>query len=225
MMRVENGSIVVGQWRNAPILLHWSILLAAVFFSRFSFQPVFLLAFGALILAHEIGHAWFVLWFRCRVVAIEVNGFGGVCRWRGRANPIQRAWIAWGGVLAQLAILIVALAWFSLFPPTSGAAAEAHHALIRTNLWIMGFNLLPIPPLDGATAWKLPGLLWRASKKNKTTAEPAEPAEPPNQDRFSEQVSREESLRRIDDLVDQKRDPKLAAEIDAMVAEIFKNKE
>jgi Zn-dependent protease len=223
-MRLKNGSVIVGHWRTAPILLHWSILLTLLFFSRFSFQPVFLVALVSLIVLHELGHAWMVRWFRFRVVAIEVNGFGGTCRWRGRARPIQRAWIAWGGVLAQAIVLIAALAWFSLFPPTTNTAFQAHDALTRVNLWIIGLNLLPIPPLDGATAWKLPGLLWTAMKKGRkpqtrpkktepTTPEPAAPIE-----------SREEELRRIDALVDQKRDPTLAAEIDAMVAEILQGK-
>jgi len=29
----------------------------------------------------------------------------------------------------------------------------------RTNFWLMAFNLVPFPPLDGAEAWKIVGQL------------------------------------------------------------------
>jgi hypothetical protein len=38
-----------------------------------------------------------------------------------------------------------------------------------TNLWIIGFNLLPIEPLDGARAWPLFPLLWRRLRRGPAT--------------------------------------------------------
>ncbi|HWO09903.1 MAG TPA: hypothetical protein VNN80_10505, partial [Polyangiaceae bacterium] len=38
---------------------------------------------------------------------------------------------------------------------TSHAGSLIEHAFIEINLWIIGLNLLPFPPLDGARAWRL----------------------------------------------------------------------
>jgi Zn-dependent protease len=75
---------------------------------------------------------------------------------------VQRAAIAWGGVLAQLALLIPALAVALFLPaPQSAFLAELLEAFTRTNAILIAFNLIPIKPLDGAEAWPLFGHLRR----------------------------------------------------------------
>jgi hypothetical protein len=39
--------------------------------------------------------------------------------------------------------------------PTTYSGAELVSVLTTTNLWLIGINLLPVPPLDGAEAWPL----------------------------------------------------------------------
>jgi Zn-dependent protease len=112
------------------------------------------------LLVHELGHAFFVWRFRLTVLSIDVHGLGGACKWTGPATDVQRAVIAWGGVLAQL--LLVASA--ELIARLNGAFGSAFLAgmlsyLTAINLIIIALNLLPIPPLDGAEAWQL--FRWR----------------------------------------------------------------
>jgi hypothetical protein len=104
-------------------------------------------------------------------MSIDVTGFGGLCRWSGNPTRFERAAIAWGGVLAQGVLLVgaVALAFTGVWASVPGGNLLGG-ALIYTNLMIMGLNLIPLPPLDGAEAWPLLGMLpeavgrWRARR-------------------------------------------------------------
>ena len=54
---------------------------------------------------------------------------------------------------------------FGLGEPTASFWTQMADAFTRVNLWVMLVNLLPIPPLDGAEAWRLFGLLWARRKR------------------------------------------------------------
>ncbi|HWZ92424.1 MAG TPA: hypothetical protein VNW92_26345 [Polyangiaceae bacterium] len=147
----------LGRWRGAPVLLHFSILLGLLVFGGFRWSAGFFVAYPCLILVHELGHAALVRRCGHRVVGIEVTGLGGVCRWSGNASPFEEALIAWGGVLAQLALFALTLLWLKLLPPTSELAWDLTATFTHTNLWLVAVNLIPIPPLDGARAWGIFG--------------------------------------------------------------------
>jgi stage IV sporulation protein FB len=152
----QAGFFEVGRIRGAPIRVHWSVLLGILFFTGFRFAPAAWVAFVVLILVHELGHAAVVLRYRLRVVSIDVHGFGGECRWEGQATPWQRAIVAWGGVLAQAALLVVAFGVVILTGgPVSRVGTELVSVFMQTNAWLAMVNLLPIPPLDGANAWTI----------------------------------------------------------------------
>lgn len=152
-----NGYWHVGKVNGVPVKLHWSTALGAAFFSGFQFAPAFWLAFIVLVLVHEFGHAWFVRRLGHRALSVEVMGFGGLCQWDGRRSTrLDRAVIAWGGVVFQALLLVATLAadWL-LGPPSVLWQAQVLAAFTTTNLWLIGLNLLPIGPLDGAEAWKV----------------------------------------------------------------------
>jgi stage IV sporulation protein FB len=158
----ETGFLQIARIRGAPVRIHWSVALGALFFTGLRFEPAAWFAFLALVLVHELGHAVVVLRCGLRVVGIDVLAFGGVCRWSGDSTPLQRAVIAWGGVLAQL--LLLGATWgvvLATGAPTSRFGMELVSVFTETNLWLAMINLLPIPPLDGATAWTLPRA-WKA---------------------------------------------------------------
>jgi len=156
----EQGYLTVGRWRGAPIRLHFSLPLGALLFSGFRFEPVFWVAFFGLVLIHEFGHAMVARRLGQTVLSIDVTGFGGICRWAGSATDYDRSRIAWGGVAAQAVVLAVAVAVaFALPAEGSLLRAQLLSVFIGTNLWLMALNLLPLAPLDGAQAWRLPGQL------------------------------------------------------------------
>src|SRR4051812_9526890 len=112
----------IGRFRGAPVRLHFSILLGLMLFGGFSWRPGFFLAYPLLVLLHELGHAALV--HRCghSVDALEVTGLGGACHWSGNSTPFEESLIAWGGVLAQLAVYVGARAWELAWPAESDFA-------------------------------------------------------------------------------------------------------
>ena len=113
------GWLVLYRFRGGAVRLHFSIPLAAFVFGRFAFVPGFWLGFVVLVLGHELGHATMVRLVGARVGNIDVHGLGGSCSWYGSPSPIGRAWIAWGGVLAQAVMLLLAYAYIFLKLPVA----------------------------------------------------------------------------------------------------------
>jgi Zn-dependent protease len=158
---LSTGYLTLFKVRGAPVRVHWTTPLLALMLGGFRFVPGIWVGVFILILLHELGHAFFVWRYRLHVMAVEVTGWGGLCRYAGQPTPIQRSIIAWGGVLAQSVVLVAASAyWLSpLYAPTTMFEAHLVDSFIRLNLMLIALNLLPIAPLDGAEAWKLFALL------------------------------------------------------------------
>jgi stage IV sporulation protein FB len=149
------GSLLIGKWDGAPVFIHWSFALGAIFFSRARFAPAAWAAFAVLILGHELGHAFFVRKYRLKVIAVFLHGLGGECHWIGDATRRQRAIIAWGGVVAQAFLFVAAFVILRVAPPRDLFSYQFTDAMLWPNVWLMAVNLMPIPPLDGAKAWEL----------------------------------------------------------------------
>jgi membrane-associated protease RseP (regulator of RpoE activity) len=121
------------------------------------------LGFVVIVLVHELGHALMASGFGLRVLTVDAHGFGGVCRYEGYPTPKQRALVAWGGVIAQAALGLATLALLGgLGRPGGAFGLELVDALLWMNLYGIIFNLLPIPPLDGAEAWMILVILARS---------------------------------------------------------------
>jgi hypothetical protein len=152
----EHGYLRVGRLAGVDLRLHWSVPVAAALFGSVRIQPLIWLAFGVVITVHQLGHAALVRLRGFALLAIDLTGFGGHCRFRGSASGLERAWIAWGGVLAQLLLLAVTLLGaLVLGEPRAAWVGVLGGALLEINLWIIAINLLPFEPLDGARAWRL----------------------------------------------------------------------
>ncbi|MFO0588631.1 MAG: M50 family metallopeptidase [Polyangiaceae bacterium] len=159
----DRGYFTLGRVRKAPIRIHWSAPLGAIVFTRFSFAPLLWVGFVGLVILHELGHAAVAWRLGYDVVAVRVHAFGGDCQWAGDPTRMEDAYVAWGGVLAQALLWVIATALIAIlgFPSSSILAALALTAT-STNLNMILFNLIPIPPLDGHRAWPLIPMLWRA---------------------------------------------------------------
>src|SRR5215831_7628647 len=101
------GFLVVGRWRGTPIRLHWTLPLGALLFTGFQWSIAAWTGFILTILFHEFGHAYLCRRYGTRVIAIDLHGFGGLCAWQGEVTAMQRAKIAWGGVVAQKIVFAV----------------------------------------------------------------------------------------------------------------------
>jgi Zn-dependent protease len=160
----SKGYLTIGRLGGAPIRIHWSTPIGMLVFTGFlrdpRFAPGLWLGFLLVVLVHELGHAIAVWLSGHRVVAVDAYALGGLCHWRGGPSPLARAMIAWGGVIAQAALAIgtsIALAF--LGRPAHVFTADLAHAFVDANLWMALMNLVPVPPLDGAEAWRVVPIL------------------------------------------------------------------
>lgn len=158
----DTGYLTIARWQGTPIRIHWSTPIGMLVFGRFAFVPGFWVGYLLLVGLHEMGHALLARRMGLEARSIEIHALGGQCRFGGASiSPWQHSVVAWGGVLAQAILLAIAVAitLFVTLPPVA-FAHELLSALVVTNLWLIAINLIPIPPLDGAQAWRiLP--LWR----------------------------------------------------------------
>jgi hypothetical protein len=142
--------------RLGPLRLHWSLLLGAALFCALQPRPLLLVGYAAVLLAHVLGHALAVAGTRLRVGGVLLHGLGGELLGEGEVAAVRRSLIALGGVAGQAALLVVAL--------VVAMPVDLHDALTRRNAVVLLMNLIPVKPLDGALAWKLPGRL-RAARR------------------------------------------------------------
>lgn len=152
--------------RLGPVRLHWSLLLGGFLFCAAQPHPLLLLGYVLLLLAHLLGHLLATAGTRLRVSGAMLHALGGELLGEGEVSPVRRSLIALCGVLAQLALLLLALC---LAMP-----ADLHDALTRRNGVMLLLNLVPLKPLDGAQAWRLPRRLLAARRARFRPAAPSQ---------------------------------------------------
>ncbi len=148
---------------TAPVLMHWSVLLAIPFgwaiSGRFSHGLVLFPAFTLLMLIHELGHAVVARRFGVRVLSVRLHAFHGLCVHEEPKSARADIAISWGGVLAQALLFGATLVAVEIINSVFGRITAPWSVAVRvftgTNLIIILINLLPIQPLDGATAWRV----------------------------------------------------------------------
>jgi Zn-dependent protease len=162
---------------GAPLYLHWSVFIAVGVCLLNGFKdPISAIAsvcsYYTILLVHESGHALVVRHLGYRVYEIQLLMIHGLCRHSG---DLYSEWhdvaIAWGGVLAQfaLALLMVLLSFIPGIDRIPGMTSIVG-VLGPVNIAIAIFNLVPVPPLDGAKAWRIIPLLferWRPRRSRK----------------------------------------------------------
>ncbi len=166
-MKIDRLYLIIGAWRGAPVRVHLFTLPAMLLLWGRHTHWAGLVALAALVLIHELGHAFLVRRYRARVLAIDLLPFGGECAWRGEVSSLERALISWGGVLAQALVFIAAELLVQLgYSPRTHAEASVLGVALDSNLFMIAFNLLPIPPLDGSKCWAAIPLWWRQRKRD-----------------------------------------------------------
>lgn len=165
-----NRLLPVTQLSGATLYVHWSVIAiaglmllsalehaAATLFAVTAYLGVLLLhEWGLLIAARRRG---------CAVWSIELYPLHGFTRYSAPNTQYDACVVAWGGVLAQLALAVPLIFWATVFGFGSIGPANALIAMFGYfSAVIAVFNLLPVSPLDGATAWQIVPHLWRRSR-------------------------------------------------------------
>ena len=157
------------KWRGVPIVLDWTVLLGLPwFYFRHRDLVGMALAFVAfffLLLVHELGHAAIAKWRRVPVLEIRLFILHGYCKHEQPEKRSDDVWIAWGGVGAQFVVLLIAWGLGALLEARAFAlylhAEPVLRILVTTNLVIILLNLIPLPGLDGAKAWRVLPMAWK----------------------------------------------------------------
>ncbi|HSW31454.1 MAG TPA: site-2 protease family protein [Longimicrobiales bacterium] len=138
------GWIVLSHWMADRSL---AATLAGVWFV--------LLVFGSVLL-HEFGHALAARRYGIPTRDITLLPIGGLARLeRMPEDPRQELWVALAGPAVNVAIAAALYLWLAatgLLAPLADLSVTAGPLLERlmiTNLWLVGFNLLPAFPMDG----------------------------------------------------------------------------
>jgi hypothetical protein len=150
------GLLRLGQLRGVALQVHWSAVLPVLAWSGLLRDPMAVIGMVVVLLVHVGGHALFSLPARgAGLRSLTLDGTGGWAEARGERSATARRRLAWGGSLAQAALLIAAVCarpWVALLPPASGAHALLH-ALLVGNLLMLLLNVLPMGRFDGAEGW------------------------------------------------------------------------
>jgi Zn-dependent protease len=150
---------------GAPVFVHWSVLvpvglMAAFAISNPIYGALFLFSYLAVIVTHELGHAFVARRLGYHIDAIGIAAWHGWCVCDAPDSEWHEVLVAGGGVAAQLAValpvLLVTLALgdcdWSYFTPIVVF-------LGYLNIVIAIVNLVPGDGSDGAVAWRLVPLL------------------------------------------------------------------
>src|SRR5688500_1061908 len=114
---MSSGWFPLGRRADVPTRVHFSTPIVCALFSSMSFEPIRWVGVLTIILVHELGHAAVVRRVGAQPIGIDIHGFGGFCWWRGDPTPLERSFIAWGGVLGQGVLLVAAIAVGARFEP------------------------------------------------------------------------------------------------------------
>jgi len=162
----------IGQIRGVDTYVHWTVFVVAAFFlagvmRRPGLTLLGLAAYWGVLLIHETGHLIVAQRLGCPVFSIELYPIFGVTKFGTPWSRIDHCKIAWAGVLAQATVAAPFIAWVAAFGYSRFEAVNMLIVILGFfSLAVAVFNLLPTPPLDGATAWGIfPALLARRRDK------------------------------------------------------------
>lgn len=146
---------------GVPVTIHWSVALITGLLMLGALEnawgTLFLIAaYLGVMLLHEAGHMMAARWRRCGVRSIELYPIHGLTRIDMPRSRYDACLIAWGGVLAQLAVAAPIIVLTGVLGFTSNGPVNALLAVFGYfSAVIAVLNLFPVGRFDGATAWGL----------------------------------------------------------------------
>jgi len=177
----------LGKWAGIPVSLHWTVLLVFpwlfLMLDSVVAAAIGSVAFFGLLVAHEFGHAAIARWRGIYVEDITLYGMHGQTSVGLKRTPLDDVLIAWGGIAAQIVVLILALVASLLLAGTSSLliltlAGPILLVLTKWNAFLMVVALLPIGPMDGGRAWKAIPMIREALSRKSSPKPSTRPSDP-----------------------------------------------
>lgn len=114
----------------------------------------FQLGLYLIVLVHELCHAWAARRYAIHTPTITLSAFGGLAHFAAPApHPRAEIVIALAGPLSHVPWILLGLLLDGRVAPlrvgTFGIPLDLGWYLWFTNVWLLGFNLLPLFPMDG----------------------------------------------------------------------------
>ena len=192
---------------GAPVYLHVTFLLVYIFFLErsngdWSFALLSGTTFLCLMLAHEMGHAYFVRKYQHDLTGIKIYPIHGQCEYEIYEEWEPETLIIAGGLIAQILLLIF---WFVFingiqflgFVYVESLLYPITRVLIDLNILILILNSLPIPGLDGYELWRRFGSYIATHLKRFRTKENNRPKPVPTNNQDSPEKIVDLALKRI----------------------------
>jgi len=156
------SAIRIATVSGIPIRLHFTFLL---FLLWIGLSPgghllgvLYVLTIFACVVLHELGHSVAALHYGIPVADITLYPIGGVARIEKRPTARQELWIAVAGPAVNVVIAVL-LAGVLAAQGKLPLAADLLHfgggvpgfvaGILKTNIWLVLFNLIPAFPMDG----------------------------------------------------------------------------
>ncbi|HUY34578.1 MAG TPA: site-2 protease family protein [Pirellulales bacterium] len=171
MPATQPGSVRLFHFAGIDVFVHWSWLLVAIVevqirqreYQSFVWNIIEYLALFGIVLLHEFGHS-----LACRQVGGTANRImlwplGGIAYVSPPPRPGAVLWSIAAGPLVNVALVPVlfglyflagAAGWFAQVPDLQ----QFLGTIVRINIGLLVFNMLPIYPLDGGQIAQ--ALLW-----------------------------------------------------------------
>ena len=157
---------------GVPVTIHWSVALITGLLMLGALEnawgTLFLIAaYLGVMLLHEAGHMMAARWRHCGVRSIELYPIHGLTRIDTPRSRYDACLIAWGGVLAQLAVAAPIIVLTSVLGFTANGPVNALLAIFGYFSTVIAvLNLFPVGRFDGATAWGLFPEAWRRLRRD-----------------------------------------------------------
>jgi Zn-dependent protease len=159
-MRVGRLTRVAQVW-GVDVYVHWSVLAFVVVILALTTRQVAstvtgMAAYLALLILHESGHLVMARRRGYRPHSMALYPIFGLASFEAPDSRLDRALIAWGGVLAQAVVAVPLTLYIVLIGYTPYEPLNAVLAILGGySLLVAAFNLLPVRPLDGSKAWDI----------------------------------------------------------------------
>lgn len=148
-------------YKRVQVYLHWTVLVLGTILLLYAIRHpaetlTGLFCYLGMFFIHELGHTVAAHRRHLHVFEIRIYPIFAITEYEQPGTAFDQSIVAWGGVLAQFVVAVPIIAYLSVFGYTSFEPLNAAIAILGPLSFVIAcLNLLPAPPLDGETAWRI----------------------------------------------------------------------